>query len=104
MKSKSKQSKPARRHRPRANRAKAAPPPPRLALGLLTQRLNPLKIIRPLRLAELLSVDPSTIWRWRRDGILPPPTQISDTVCGWPETKIAELIRSRRLPQAEAAE
>ena len=38
---------------------------------------HPFQLYRIDRLAELFDVDPSTIHRWRRDGILPPFTEIA---------------------------
>jgi predicted DNA-binding transcriptional regulator AlpA len=52
---------------------------------------SPLKIVRPGRLACLLDVDPSTVWRWRKNGILPPPVQIGG-ICGWPEHQLRQLL------------
>lgn len=37
---------------------------------------HPFRIYRTGRLADLFDVDPSTIWRWRRDGFLPPFAKI----------------------------
>lgn len=87
MSSKQTKSKPSRRPRP--------------PLG---QRLNPIRIVRPHRLAELLGVNPSTIWRWQQTGVLPPPIRVSDGVHGWLEAEISELLESRRsVPEATDA-
>ena len=56
---------------------------------------HPLRLIRPSRLAELLDVNPSTIWRWRKAGILPPPSRVGG-VEGWTEPVIQELLDQRR--------
>jgi predicted DNA-binding transcriptional regulator AlpA len=55
-----------------------------------------LHIIRPKRLAELFDVNMTTIWRWRKAGVLPPPVQIGPGIKGWTEDEIAELIEQRR--------
>jgi predicted DNA-binding transcriptional regulator AlpA len=52
---------------------------------------SPLKIVRPSRLARLLDVDPSTLWRWRKEGILPPPVKIGG-ISGWPEQQLRQLL------------
>jgi predicted DNA-binding transcriptional regulator AlpA len=57
---------------------------------------HPLRFYRPGRLAELLDVDDATIWRWRKSGILPPPSEISPGIRGWTEEQIRELIEQRR--------
>jgi predicted DNA-binding transcriptional regulator AlpA len=54
-------------------------------------RLNPFILFRPQRLAELLDVDRSCIWRWRRDGVLPEPVEIGG-VKGWTFAQIEHLI------------
>jgi hypothetical protein len=43
----------------------------------VTQPLHPFELYRPGRLAQLFHVDPTTIWRWQRDGTLPPFVQIA---------------------------
>jgi len=55
---------------------------------------HPLNLFRPHRLAALLAVNPSTIWRWRQLGILPEPVTI-DGVRGWCEAQIKEILKSR---------
>jgi predicted DNA-binding transcriptional regulator AlpA len=55
------------------------------------QRPNPFTIYRTQRLAELLDVDRSCIWRWRRDGVLPEPVEIGG-VKGWTFAQIEHLI------------
>ncbi len=35
-------------------------------------QLHPLQLFRVGRLAEIFDVDPSTIFRWRKEGVLPP--------------------------------
>jgi len=59
-------------------------------------------LIRPGQLARLLDVDHSTIWRWAKNGVLPPPRQIGPAVHGWPEDEIAQLIERRRRAPAPA--
>jgi predicted DNA-binding transcriptional regulator AlpA len=63
---------------------------------------HPLRIFRVGRLARLLDIDPSTLWRWVRDGEWPPPIEIGRGVKGWPEAQIKDLIE-KRCRQAERA-
>jgi predicted DNA-binding transcriptional regulator AlpA len=63
----------------------------------IRQRANKFRFYRIGRLAELLDVDPSTIWRWYvREHILPPPIELSPGVRGWTEDQLEELFRQRR--------
>jgi predicted DNA-binding transcriptional regulator AlpA len=55
---------------------------------------HPLQLIRPGRLARLLDVNSVTIWRWQRDGVLPPPTQIGAYVKGWTYQQVEHLLKS----------
>jgi predicted DNA-binding transcriptional regulator AlpA len=48
-------------------------------------------LYRPHRLARLLDVDPSTIWRWRQQGVLPEPVVIGG-VRGWTEAQLQHLL------------
>jgi predicted DNA-binding transcriptional regulator AlpA len=54
------------------------------------------EIIRPVALATLLGVSRSTILRWRKDGVLPPPRELGPGVTGWSRREIDEWIESRR--------
>ena len=56
---------------------------------------SPFRIYRTHRLAELLDVDPSTIWKWRQSGVLPQPVQIGG-IHGWTEDQLQELYARRR--------
>lgn len=55
---------------------------------------SPHRLYRPKRLAELLDVNLSTLWRWRQRGVLPPPVKIGGIV-GWTETQVAKLLQER---------
>lgn len=55
-----------------------------------------LKILRMRDLSRWLGVGPSTVWRWRRQGLLPPPVQLSRGVVGWRVQDIEAWIASRR--------
>jgi predicted DNA-binding transcriptional regulator AlpA len=57
-------------------------------------RLNPFVIFRPQRLADLLDVDRTCIWRWRQNGTLPPPVEIAG-IKGWTWAQIEHLFAQR---------
>lgn len=63
---------------------------------------HPFRFYRPTRLAKLFDVDVSTIWRWEKDGILPPAVQIGPGVRGWTEDRLKKLLDERRR-EAEGA-
>jgi predicted DNA-binding transcriptional regulator AlpA len=52
-----------------------------------------LRLYRPTRLAALLDVNESTIWRWRRDGRLPEPVTVAG-ITGWTHDQIAALLKT----------
>jgi predicted DNA-binding transcriptional regulator AlpA len=62
----------------------------------LAQRASPFRLYRTGRLAELLDVDPSTIWKWVQSGVLPPPIEIGPRIRGWSEDQLAELFAQKR--------
>jgi hypothetical protein len=70
-------------------------PTSRKASNADVMRSSPLKLIRPGRLAQLWDVDPSTIWRYRKDGILPPPVQVG-CIEGWTEDQLKAVMRPRQ--------
>lgn len=39
--------------------------------------------VRANELSNYLGVSPSTLWRWRKNGILPAPIHIGPRVVGW---------------------
>jgi predicted DNA-binding transcriptional regulator AlpA len=59
-----------------------------------------MKFIRVSRLARLLDVDQSTLWRWRRDGVLPPPVRIGGIV-GWPEHQLLDVLAKHQTSERE---
>jgi predicted DNA-binding transcriptional regulator AlpA len=67
-------------HRPVADRDEGQP--------------HPMRLYRTTRLANLFGVDASTIWRWRKAGVLPPPIQIGG-VHGWTEAQLQPLMQAR---------
>lgn len=56
---------------------------------------HPYRLYRPSRLAELLDVHESTIWRWRQRGILPPPVEIGG-IRGWTDEMLRFLFSQQQ--------
>jgi len=54
---------------------------------------SPYKLYRTKRLAELFDCDGSTIWRWRKTGILPEPAFQNGGITAWTEEQIAPLYK-----------
>ena len=53
------------------------------------------RILRPKLLAEQLGISRVTLWRWERDGQLPPKRKLGANTVGWLEDEIAEWLASR---------
>lgn len=62
---------------------------------------HPLRVYRPGRLARLLDVNPSTIWRWEKDGVLPRAIEYGG-VRGWTETTLAKWFEEREQEAGHA--
>jgi predicted DNA-binding transcriptional regulator AlpA len=56
---------------------------------------SPYRIYRKKRLCELLDIDNSTLWRWRRQGILPEPAFKAGGIEGWSEEQVASLFKQK---------
>ena len=54
-----------------------------------------LKHLRAKELSELLSVNPSTLWRWRRQNILPQPVEIGPNVVAWSHESIQQWLKEK---------
>lgn len=67
---------------------------------------NPINIIRPSELADMLGVSTVTIWRMQKRGELPPRKKFTNRLVGWSENTIEEWFESRPYadPEAEAQE
>lgn len=66
---------------------------------------NSIRIVRPVQLAEMLSVSTVTLWRMEKRGELPPRIKISKGVVGWVESEINEWIKNRpNVNQQDALE
>jgi predicted DNA-binding transcriptional regulator AlpA len=60
-----------------------------------------LKFVREHRLAKLLGVHPSTVWRWRKNNTLPPASRVGRIV-GWWENELVDVLAQHRLdPEQE---
>jgi len=53
-------------------------------------------MIRPKRLAELLGVSESTIWRKAKNGTLPRPVKLSERVAAFDAVEINRWLAERR--------
>jgi hypothetical protein len=56
---------------------------------------HPLRLYRSGALAALFGTDPSTIWRWRKNGTLPPPDAKIGSLEAWTHQLIAGLLGKR---------
>jgi excisionase family DNA binding protein len=52
-------------------------------------------IIRTNELAKRLGVSRTTLWRWERDGVLPPKIRLGSNSVGWNSRDIDRWIESR---------
>lgn len=56
------------------------------------------RILRAAELAECLGISRVTLWRWEREGRIPPKRIVGPNVIGWLESEIDEWMAS--LPTA----
>jgi hypothetical protein len=61
---------------------------------------HPLRLYRAGRLAELFDVNDSTIWRWRKNGVLPKFAKVGG-IEGLTEVEVARLLEQRSQPGAD---
>jgi hypothetical protein len=60
---------------------------------------HPFKLYRPARLAYLLGVDTSTLWRWRKAGLIEEPVQVGPSVHGWTGQQVARILKQQPAPE-----
>lgn len=53
------------------------------------------RIIRASELADRLGISRVTLWRWERNGLLPPKRRVGPNVVGWLESEISEWVAAR---------
>jgi hypothetical protein len=53
------------------------------------------KIYRKRRIIELLDIDQSTWWRWRKEGRVPPPAFRQGRIEGWSPDQLRKLFEGR---------
>lgn len=59
---------------------------------MATPHLKLKQLVSPSQLSEVLQRSRVTIWRWIKEGILPPPIKINGAVLGWKEDVINEWL------------
>ena len=59
-------------------------------------------IIRPRELSQELGVTKPTLWRWEKEGNLPPRKKIGPNCVGWLRNDIEEWLQSR--PEASVTD
>ena len=53
------------------------------------------RLVRPNELAKVLGVSTVTLWKWRRDRILPEPMKIGPRFIAWETHVIEQWIKSQ---------
>lgn len=59
------------------------------------------KFLRQKEVAELLGISTTTLWRWRRAGIMPQPMALSGQVIGW-RTSVIEAWLEEKSREAQS--
>jgi predicted DNA-binding transcriptional regulator AlpA len=57
-----------------------------------SSKFDTLSFVRPCHVKPLYGVSAQTIWRWRKSGIFPAPTQISTQTIGWPRSVLDDFF------------
>ncbi|ELJ8864321.1 AlpA family phage regulatory protein [Vibrio parahaemolyticus] len=52
--------------------------------------------VRQEQLAKEIGVSVSTLWRWRRDGKMPPVVTLSSRVVGWQRKDIERWLEAQK--------
>ncbi|CAM4329490.1 helix-turn-helix transcriptional regulator [Vibrio agarivorans] len=53
------------------------------------------KFLRQKEVAQILGVTTTTLWRWRKSGIITQPIQLSDQVVGWRASTIEQWLEAK---------
>ncbi|HBN6094517.1 TPA: AlpA family phage regulatory protein [Vibrio parahaemolyticus] len=53
--------------------------------------------VRQEQLAKEIGVSVSTLWRWRRDGKMPPVVTLSSRVVGWQRKDIERWLEEQKI-------
>ncbi len=53
------------------------------------------KVLRRKEVANVLSVSPSTVWRWEKAGIFPKRIRYGPNVCGWRESRVKKWLSEK---------
>jgi prophage regulatory protein len=59
------------------------------------------RLIRPNELARVLGVSTVTLWKWRRDKILPEPIKIGPRFIAWEAEVIQDWLKGQNTPQGQ---
>ncbi len=62
-----------------------------------------MRFLRLHDLIERLGISRATVYRWEKDGLLPPRRQIGPNAVGWLENEIDEFIRGRPVAVSSPA-
>jgi prophage regulatory protein len=60
------------------------------------------RYVRAQELARLLAVHRTTLWRWVRDGHLPPPVHLGPNTVAWDSGEIDAWLAARSDQEAES--
>ncbi|AGA33766.1 hypothetical protein TVNIR_2106 [Thioalkalivibrio nitratireducens DSM 14787] len=56
-----------------------------------------LRLLRDVDVAARYGIARQSVWRWVRDGIIPPPVRISEKMTRWPADALDAHDRARGL-------
>lgn len=61
-----------------------------------------MRMLRTREMQDRLGgVGRTTLWRWERDGLIPPRRRIGPGVAGWLEREVDEWLRERPIVGAD---
>ncbi len=62
-----------------------------------------MRLLRLHDLVERLGISRATVYRWEKDGLLPPRRQIGPNAVGWLEDEIDDFILERPVAASSPA-